>query len=105
MAKIPAADTVIFTSPDGVLAGLAASRYSGKAKALTGGTEAWTDAGLKLESGTDRMASAPDDIRLKARETTDGAIEDAMRAYLSWEIDLVNRMAADDDHRFQVMTD
>ena len=104
MAKIPAADTAIFTSPDGILSSLAASSYSGKAKALAGGTEAWTDAGLKLESGTDRMASAPDDIRLKARETTDGTIEDAMRAYLSWEIDLVNRMAADDDHRFQVMT-
>ena len=49
------------------------------------------------------MLSPPDDVRLKAREMG-GSIEDAMRAYLAWEIDLVNQMAEDDDHRFQVMT-
>jgi hypothetical protein len=31
-----------------------------------------------------------------------GGVEDAMRAYLAWEIDLVNQMATDDDHRFKV---
>jgi hypothetical protein len=51
------------------------------------------------------MASAPDDIRLKAREVEGGDIEEAMRAYLAWEIDLVNRMAVDDDHRFQITSD
>jgi len=28
-----------------------------------------------------------------------------MREYLEWEINLVNDMADDDDHRFNVMTD
>jgi hypothetical protein len=48
------------------------------------------------------MAVPADDVRLKAREQTAG-IETAMKAYLSWEIDLANRMAADDDQRFRVL--
>ena len=47
------------------------------------------------------MATAPDDIRLKAREQNQD-IEAAMRAYLSWEIELVNQMATDDDQRFRI---
>ena len=50
------------------------------------------------------MASPPDDIRMKAREQVED-IEAAMRAYLAWEIDLVNQMAIDDDHRFRVVAD
>ena len=70
--------------------------------ALKGGTAAWVDAGLPLETGATNMVSAADDIRLKAREQgTD--IEAAMQAYLAWEIELVNDMAKDDDHRFNVI--
>ncbi len=97
------AEALILTSPDGRLARLAASEIGGGARALAGGTQAWIDKGLALERGATDMASAPDDIRLKAREQS-GAVEDAMRAYLAWEINLVNQMAADDDHRFQVAT-
>ena len=105
MTKLPDTETVIFTSPDGTLAGLTARDRGGNARALSGGTAAWIAAGLPTESGANRLASAPDDIRLKAREAPDGDIEKAMRAYLAWEIDLVNQMARDGDHRFQVMTD
>jgi len=103
MREIPKTDTIIFTSPDGLLAGLTARDCRGNVRALTGGTAAWIAAGLPLESGTSRLANAPDDIRLKAREAPNGNIEEAMRAYLDWEIELVNQMAKDDDHRFQVM--
>ena len=48
------------------------------------------------------MASEAIDIRLKAREQGKD-IEQAMREYLAWEIQLVHDMAADDDHRFQVV--
>jgi hypothetical protein len=48
------------------------------------------------------MATSPDDVRLRAREQT-GNVEDAMRAYLSWEIDLADQMAVDDDQRFRVL--
>ena len=104
LAKLPKGETLIVTSPDGMLAGLALSDLPDGTCALSGGTAAWKAAGLPMEAGDNRLASAPDDIRLKAREATDGDIEGAMRAYLAWEIDLVNQMAADDDHRFHIMT-
>ena len=47
------------------------------------------------------MAETPDDVWLPAREQG-GDRESAMRAYLAWEIDLVNQMATDDDQRFKV---
>jgi 3-mercaptopyruvate sulfurtransferase SseA len=70
--------------------------------ALEGGTAAWTAAELPLETGATHMASAAEDIRLKAREQGRD-IEEAMHAYLAWEIELVNDMAKDDDHRFNVI--
>jgi hypothetical protein len=47
------------------------------------------------------MADAADDVVLSARERGQDR-EAAMREYLEWEINLVNDMASDDDHRFQV---
>ena len=101
LGKLPSADALVFTSPDGVLAGIAA--VDGSAMALEGGTDAWSKAGLPMETGATNMASAAEDIRLKAREQS-GNIEAAMRAYLSWEIELANDMAEDDDHRFNIVT-
>jgi rhodanese-related sulfurtransferase len=103
---LPATAAIVFTSSDGMLARLAAAEWNGRAPAavmaLSGGTAAWVAAGFGSERGATRMASAPDDMRLRAREQA-GSVEDAMRAYLAWEIDLVNQMATDDDHRFKVM--
>jgi rhodanese-related sulfurtransferase len=105
-AALPATETIVFTSSDGALARLAAAEWNGRAPAsvvaLSGGTAAWVAAGHALERGATRMASAPDDMRLRAREQS-GSVEDAMRAYLEWEIELVNQMATDDDQRFKVM--
>jgi rhodanese-related sulfurtransferase len=105
-AALPAADAIVFTSSDGVLARLAAVEWNGRAPApvmaLSGGTAAWDAAGYGLERGAARMASAREDERLRAREQT-GSVEDAMRAYLAWEIELVNQMATDDDQRFKVL--
>lgn len=106
LAKVGPAGRLVFTSEDGVLARLAAAEYVGAAAevlALEGGTDAWRAAGLPVEAGTGRMASAAEDLRLPAREQT-GDVEAAMRAYLAWEINLVDQMAEDEDHRFQVMT-
>jgi rhodanese-related sulfurtransferase len=106
LAKLPPSDTVVFTSRDGVLAKLAAADLMGARSvpvlALDGGTAAWREAGFALEQGETRMATAPDDIRLRAREQTQN-VEKAMQAYLSWEIDLVNQMATDDDQRFEIL--
>jgi rhodanese-related sulfurtransferase len=106
LAKLPKAETLVLTSPDGALARLAAAEIAGAANVpvvvLSGGTEAWRRAGLPLETGATHMASEPDDVVLSARER-DQNREEAMREYLAWEINLVNDMATDDDHRFRVV--
>jgi rhodanese-related sulfurtransferase len=105
LRALPPTDTIVLTSPDGVLAQLAAADLDGvtsvSVKVLSGGTQAWCAAGFSLEQGATRLTDAVDDIRLRAREESKNR-EAAMRAYLAWEIDLVNQMATDDDHRFRV---
>ncbi len=105
LAKVPPDDTLVFTSSDGVLARLAAADVSAigtrTALALTGGTAAWQQAGFPVEQGATRMATTPEDVRLKAREQSEN-VEAAMQEYLTWEIELVNQMATDDDQRFTI---
>jgi rhodanese-related sulfurtransferase len=106
LEKLPLAETIVLTSPNGDFALVAAAELARTTAlpvyALEGGTRAWTLAGYRLASGTDRMAETPDDVWLPAREQR-GDRESAMRAYLAWEIDLVNQMALDDDQRFKVV--
>ena len=106
LAQLPPSDTVIFTSSDGVLARLAAADLLKKGSppvlALAGGTVAWRAAGFPMEAGATRMATSPDDARLRAREQGE-KVEEAMREYLSWEIQLAEQMAADDDQRFRIL--
>jgi len=106
LEKLRPAECIVLTSPDGDLAHVAAAELARTSalpvQALGGGTRAWTMAGYPLASGDDRMAEMPDDVWLPAREQG-GDRESAMRAYLAWEIDLVNQMATDDDHRFKVV--
>ena len=105
VSRLPPQNEIVLTSQDGSHARLAAAELAASSKtpvsALTGGTAAWQAAGYPLEQGATHMATAPDDIRLKAREQNQD-IEAAMRAYLSWEIELVNQMATDDDQRFRI---
>lgn len=106
LAKLPAADTIVFTSPDGALARLAAGDLAGHRGAtvmvLAGGTQSWIAAGYPLETDASRMACEPEDVVLLARERGQDR-EAAMREYLAWEIALVNDMATDDDQRFRVV--
>lgn len=103
LPTLPETDLIVFTSADGILAGLAAADWAGKARVagLEGGTRAWAEAGLPMEVGDGRLATPADDTRLRARDMP-GRIEDHMRAYLSWEIDLADQMASDDDQRFRI---
>jgi rhodanese-related sulfurtransferase len=107
LAKLPAGQTVVLTSADGTLAALAAADVQATANrqvlALAGGTQAWVKAGLPLETGATEMLDAPDDVYLMPRERGQDR-EAAMREYLTWEINLVNDMAEDDDQRFHVVT-
>jgi rhodanese-related sulfurtransferase len=105
LAKVPSAECIVLTSADGALAHIAATELSATSSvpvvALDGGTLAWTAAGYPLAKGAERMVDTSDDVWLPPREHS-GDRESAMRAYLAWEIDLVNQMRTDDDHRFKV---
>ena len=94
--------TLVLTSPDGRLARLAAAQLTSPAKALAGGTNAWVSAGFKVETGPERMLSEALDIRLKAREEEVNK-EEAMKAYLNWEIELAEQMRTEDDQRYDII--
>lgn len=93
---------VILTSGDGVLASLAAA----EAQALTsrpvhwlkGGNTAWQAAGFPM-STAGRMADEPVDVWLKPYEQPSDN-EAAMNAYLSWEVDLLDRIKRDGTAHF-----
>ena len=107
LARLPAAERYVVTSVDGVLARYAAADLAELTEAavavLAGGTQAWVAAGQPVEQGLTNLADENDDVQLTARELKENR-EETMRAYLAWEINLVNQMAEDDDHRFQMMT-
>jgi rhodanese-related sulfurtransferase len=102
---LPETGLVAVTSPDGnrtaalaveELADLTAARVG----LLEGGVAAWAKAGLPIVQ--DR-ANPPDeacvDAYLRPYDRNSG-VEEAMKAYLSWEIDLVKEIARDGDAGF-----
>jgi rhodanese-related sulfurtransferase/predicted metal-dependent enzyme (double-stranded beta helix superfamily) len=95
--KIGAVRRLVFTSPDGVLARLAAAEAGGAA--LEGGTTAWKAAGLPLERGATRMASDGDDVYYRPYDRQ-SQIEQAMKDYLDWEVALVEQLRREDYLRF-----
>jgi len=69
---------------------------------LAGGTQAWADAGLPLESGPARLASPQIDRYRRPYEGTDNQREQ-MQAYLDWEYGLVAQLGRDGTHGFTVL--
>ncbi len=102
LKKIAPKGTVILTSEDGVLASLAVD----DAQALTdrpvhwlqGGNAAWKTAGFPI-STAEKMADEPLDVWLKPYERLNDN-EAAMNAYLSWEVDLLERIKLDGTTHF-----
>ena len=68
---------------------------------LEGGNQAWKDAGFSLEQGLTWMLSDPDDAWYKPYENEE-AVEREMRAYLEWEVALVEKVKRDGDARFRL---
>lgn len=97
MARIAPAGPVLLASEDGLLAGLAVA----DAEALTGqpvhwirgGTAAWVAAGFPL-STSERLADEPLDVWLKPYERA-GDPKAGMQEYLTWEVDLIDRIEQD----------
>jgi rhodanese-related sulfurtransferase/predicted metal-dependent enzyme (double-stranded beta helix superfamily) len=103
-AKLPRAALCVVTSPDGILASLAAPELAAASglpvKVLRGGTVAWREAGLPIATGEERMLDPADDIFHRPYDR-DSGIEQAMRDYLSWEVDLVRQIERDGDAGFR----
>jgi len=106
LAVVPGDAPFVLTSPDGALARLAAAELEAltdqPVQVLAGGTDAWRAAGLPLETGLARTASAPEDIYRRPYEGADHAAE-AKQAYLDWEFGLVEQLAKDGTHGFFVI--
>ena len=97
---------VVATSPDGKLARLALAELRGltgaDVVALEGGTDHWQAHGRPLvKDRTSPSDEACVDCYLRPYDRNSG-IEEAMNAYLSWEIDLVNEITRDGTVRFGV---
>jgi rhodanese-related sulfurtransferase len=99
LAGISPQDTLVLTSEDGVLAGLAAPEARAltelPVRYLTGGNAAWQRAGFALTSDDIKMADEPVDLWLKPYEQRQGDIKAAMAEYLGWETDLLPRLERD----------
>ncbi len=106
-ARLPRADMLVLTSPDSMLAHLAAPELARCVRApvrvLRGGTEAWTNAGFPLESGEDGMLDETDDVHLLPYEQAPDRVEAAMRGYLDWETALPQRVEGDGGVRFRLV--
>jgi len=104
LAKIPVRGALVLTSADGMLASLAVADATAltthDARYLAGGTTAWQSAGQPL-SQEPRMADDAIDAWLKPYERS-GDTRGAMNEYLSWEIDLIERIARDGTCHFEI---
>ena len=100
VAALPRRPVTVLASPDGMLAALAAGEVEGDVRVLDGGTAAWAASGRELVVGEeDRIAAGVNDVWLRPYDRGTG-VEDAMREYLTWEIDLVAQLARDGTARF-----
>jgi rhodanese-related sulfurtransferase len=103
LARILPRGTLVLTSEDGVLAGLAASEAAAlvdrPVRALEGGNAAWLAAGHPLTAADPKMADEAVDAWLKPYERSKDTTQ-AMREYLSWEVDLLARIERDGTAEF-----
>jgi rhodanese-related sulfurtransferase len=107
-AKVGEATDLVLASDDGLLAHLAAPEAAAlwpraRVQVLAGGNAAWFTAGLPAESGIGANATtALDDVWYKPYDHEHGAdYEQHARAYLDWEVALVEQIKRDPTIRFR----
>jgi rhodanese-related sulfurtransferase len=104
LENVPTAPTLVLTSPDGVLANLAAAELGqtkfAEIRVLDGGTAAWRAGGLPLARDREAMADTPNDCWRRPYDPYAG--EGARERYLRWEIDLVHQIEREGDLGFRV---
>ena len=105
--KAGAAAQVVLTSDDGLLARFAAPEAAAlwpeaQVKVLEGGNAAWFAAGLPAETGIARATTALDDVWYKPYDHEhESDYEKHARAYLDWEVALVDQIKRDPAIRFR----
>lgn len=106
---IPPARRVVLTGNLGVLPRFVAADLAAELAAqgrellvLEGGTSAWYDAGLPIESANPRLAFPRDDRYLRPYEGAEQP-RAAMQAYLDWEFGLIAQLDLDGTHFFRVI--
>jgi len=103
LAKISLRGTLVLTSEDGVLAGLAANEARSlvdvPVRWLDGGNAAWRAAGHSLTTAEPKLADEAIDTWLKPYERPNDTTK-AMSEYLSWEVDLLARIDRDGTTNF-----
>lgn len=106
MQNLPTASRYVLTSTTGELAVFAANEIQALTKAnvfvLSGGNQAWINAGLEMEKGPTHLASPPMDRYKRPYEGT-SVDPAAMQAYLDWEFGLVEQLGKDGTHHFWVL--
>jgi len=107
LSIIGEAGRLVLTSVDGIVAQLASVEaerlFDGPLLTLRGGNKAWRDAGFSLVTDPSRLAHEPDDVWQVPFDPNrkDGkTVEEGMREYLSWEVDLNERIQRDGTTRF-----
>jgi hypothetical protein len=107
LAAIPDAKAYLLTSEDGTLAKLCIAELRALVDEpvylLAGGNAGWSYAGYELTKEEAKYAVDPIDvwrIPFIANEVKGETVEDAMRAYLSWEVDLMTQLGRDGTTRF-----
>jgi rhodanese-related sulfurtransferase len=105
LPKMSLRGTLVLTSEDGVLAGLAVEEaralIEAPVRALKGGNAAWATMGIPLSTDI-KMADEPLDVWLKPYERA-GDPKNAMNEYLSWEVDLLERIKKDGTTEFRTL--
>jgi rhodanese-related sulfurtransferase len=106
LPRLPEAGALVLTSPDGALARLAASDLAAltdrAVTVLEGGSAAWRAAGLPLASGAEHMADEPIDVWHRPYDRGAG-VEEAMKAYLGWEVNLLRQIEREPAARFRAL--
>ena len=103
--RLAGAREVVLVAPDEAYARMAVDEAqrvapAARIRVLRGGLPAWRAAGLALAADRRNPADADCiDAYLRPYDRNDG-VEEAMREYLSWEIDLVEDIKRDGDARF-----
>jgi rhodanese-related sulfurtransferase len=106
-AKLPEVRDLVLTSEDGLLAHLAAPEAAGlwpraRVRVLEGGNRAWFAESLPAQAGLTNTTTANDDVWYKPYDHEHGSdYEKHARAYLDWEVALVEQIKRDPAIRFR----